>query len=210
MASTKDRLDRSLVSRAAVASFGAAIASVVRVQSTAIGTARSTDSHAVAASAAGLSGAHDPILDIVGGNTAAAARTHESWRLWWAESKVEETSKHKDAENWHGQQWVDKDKSKDGRKSSKLDHLGAKETAVRELVSTHLSKDVRRKRWDGTNALADRILDLGLDRRVGVDSLENEFLEVHLILQSAMHLPEVLAKDREGDKGQEAVENGKA
>lgn len=86
--------------------------------------------------------------------------------LRWAECKAEKASEHEDAENWHSQQGVDKDKGEDSREGTKHDQFGAKEAAVRELVASKLSKNMGREWRYVADAPAHGFLDLRFDNRV--------------------------------------------
>ena len=74
-------------------------------------------------------------------------------------------------------------------------------------MATHLSKDVRRKWWDVSDSIPHGRLDLGLNGRVGVNRLEDAFLQINLILNSTVHLLEVFAEYGERDKGQNTVQH---
>jgi hypothetical protein len=128
------------------------------------------------------------------------------WRLWWEKREVDEANQHDDTEEWHRQEWVDKDESQNGGKGDQLEHLDGKETTVWELSSAHLSENVWRKRWDEADAASNHALDLSLDGRVRVNGLEDTALKVEVSTDSASHSVKVLAKGNNGDNRQEDVE----
>jgi hypothetical protein len=196
----------SRVSGAAVTPIRAAVASTIGVQSAAVSATRSADTHAVATGAACLLRSDISTLYVVGGKATAAARARHMWRLWWEEREVDEANQHDDTEERHCQEWVDKDESQNGGERDQFKHLDGKETTVRELGSTHLSKNVWRKRWDEANAASNHALDLGLDSRVRVNGLEDATLKVKVSTDSASHAVKVLAKGSNRNNGQKDVE----
>lgn len=178
---------------AAVTPIRTAVARSIGVQAAAIGTRRSADTQSVAACATGLLGGYVPVQNIIRRKTTAATRAHELRRLRRVAGQLKETRKHEDAEEGHRQEWVDKHESQNRGEDDTFEDSETEETSVRERVATHLSEDVWRKRWDGTNTATDSILNLGFDFRVGVHSLENFALHLHVSMHATSESAKVLA-----------------
>lgn len=192
---------------AAVTSIRTAVAGSIWVQSATIGTTWCTDAHSVAACTASLLGRNVSVHNIICRKTTAAARAHELRRLRWTEGQVKEARKHEDAEKRHGEKWIDEDESQDRGEHNTLKHSEAEETAVWESMATHLSEDVRRKWRNGTNTATNSILNLGLDCRVGINSLENLALHFHMSMHATSDSMKVLAKHHERDNSQDNVDH---